>query len=129
MSAWPVEYDGFQTADTTVTTTTETVVATVNGVLVPGAGARVKLTGNCNLSTGTGVTAVTPRIRRGVDATGALVGEGDPVAAGASTQVGVDLDVTDTPGDSSALTYVFTVQQTGATGNGTVVQASVRATV
>lgn len=129
MSAWPQTYDGYQSADTTIVTTAETVVLTVSGVTVPGAGARVKLAGTAFVTTGTGVTAITPRWRRGTDATGTLVGEGDPIAAAASTNATTTLQVTDTPPDSAGLTYVLTVQQTGATGNGNITQAGGTATV
>lgn len=129
MSAWPNVYDAFATADTNIPTTTETVVATISGVTTPSPGSRVRLDGNAEVLAGTGTTAFTPRWRRGVDATGALVGEGNPVTVAAGNVLSVSYEVTDTPGEVANQTYVFTIQQTAATGAGTVQQASGRATV
>lgn len=132
MSAWPNIYDSPVTADTPIVTTTETVAATVVVPAVPGPGARIKLTGFAQVTAGTATTALTMRIRRGTDATGTLVGEGNPiqggVAAGSTSEV--VLEVTDTPaGEVAQQSYVVTVQQTAATANGSIVQASLRATV
>lgn len=129
MSAWPVVQDTNVIANATVTTTTETVAATITGVLVPGAGARVKLIGQVTLLTGTGTTAVTVRWRRGTTIAGTEVGTGQPIAAGAAVAVDLAYEQTDTPPDSSALTYVMTVQQTAAAANGTVQQVAASATV
>lgn len=129
MPAWNNVYDGFQTADTNVPNVTETVALTISGINTPGPGARIKLQGEVEMLTGTTTTAVTPRWRRGIDATGALVGEGNPVAAGATVVVNLTHEVTDTPGELGNATYVLTVQQTGAGSAGTVQQAAGTATV
>jgi hypothetical protein len=129
MSAWPIVYDAFVVADTVIVTTTETVVASVTGVTVPGAGNRVKLDGSVQVTIGTTATAITLRWRRGIDITGTLIGEGNPVQGTAANTVQASLQVTDTPGEIANQTYVLTVQQTGATANGTALQASGRATV
>lgn len=123
-------YSGFATADVTVTTTAETVVATVTVPSTPNAGAVVTIEGHCQLSVGAGTTALTPRIRRG-SVTGALVGEGNALAVSgaAGSAEEVDLTVDDTPGEVVNQVYVLTVVQTGATGNGTDVQSEIEATV
>lgn len=124
MSAWAAKYDASVTADTNIPTTVETVVLTIAGVTTPGAGSKVDLSATAQVTAGTGTTAYTPRWRRGVDATGALVGEGNPLTVAAGNTVPVAHDAQDTPADSAALSYVLTIQQTGASGNGTCLQAA-----
>jgi hypothetical protein len=124
MSAWPNVYDVSVTADTTVVTTAETVAGSVFVAAVPGPGARVRLIGDMTVTTGASTTALTPRWRRGIDATGVLVGEGNPVTAAAATNNDLSFNVTDTPGEVAGQTYVLTVQATAATANGTVLSAS-----
>lgn len=129
MSAWQGVYDAAVTADTSIVTTTETVVLTISGVTPPGAGSRVKLNGTAQVTAGTAATAITPRWRRGTDATGTLVGEGNPLTVAAGNTISVPHETTDTPPDMGAASYVLTVQQTAATGNGSCVQAAGTATV
>lgn len=129
MSAWPNIYDAVVTTDTTIPTTTETVVATVVVPAVPGPGARVKLMGDAQVTAGTATTAVTPRWRRGTDATGTLVGEGNPITLAATNTGQVAFNATDTPGEIAGQSYVLTVQQTAATGNGSALQATALAIV
>lgn len=129
MPAWNTVYDGFQTADTNVPNVTETVVLTIAGLNTPGPGARIKLHGEFEMLTGATTSAVTPRWRRGIDATGVLVGEGNPVAAGAAVVVNMTHDVEDNPGELGNATYVLTVQQTAATAPGTVQQVAGTATI
>lgn len=119
----------FVEADTTVTTTTETEAAQVSAPPPNRAGLRYTITGSAQVSIGTGGTAVTPRIRRGTDTTGTLVGEGNALTGAAGEEVTLAVTVDDTPGEVSSLDYVLTVQQTGATGNGTVLMASLVAEV
>lgn len=119
------------TADTTITTTTETVAATVAGVSTPKPGVKVTLTATVQVTAGTGTTALTPRIRRGTDATGTLLGEGNPIQGGvaAGSTSTLTIQVEDTPGEVAGQSYVVTVAQTGASGNGTIVQADLKADV
>lgn len=114
------------TADTTIVTTAETVAATLAGVSTDRPDMEVLLSGWCQLTTGASVTSCVLRIRRGTDATGTLIGEGNLCAAAASAADSFDIEVKDTPGEGS-FTYVLTVVQTAATGNGTVTQASLQA--
>lgn len=123
-------YSGFATADVSLVTTAETVVATVTVPSTPNPGATVTIEGHCQLTVGTGTTALTPRIRRG-GLTGALVGEGNAlgVSGAAGSTEEVDLTVDDQPGEVVNQVYVLTVAQTGATANGTDVQSEIEATV
>jgi len=132
MSAWPNVYDSPVTANTTITTTTETVAATLSGVNAPGPGATIKLTGFVQVTAGTGTTAITVTIREGTDATGTIVGEANAIAGGvtAGSTSSLDLVVTDVPaGELANQSYVVTVKQTGASGNGTILLATLRAVV
>lgn len=125
------EYSADTTTDTTVTTTTETVVATLPNVSTPGPGWRVTLRGFCQLTTGAATTGLTWRVRRGSAITDTLVDEANAVqveAAAGSTE-DHEIVVVDTPPEVAGQTYVLTVQQAAATGNGTAVQASLTATV
>lgn len=114
--------------DTALVTTAETVVATLSGVSTPRA-TKVSLRGWAQLTTGVATTAVTPRVRRGVDATGTLIDEANTVtlgaAAGSTEQF--EISVTDDGADLAGATYVLTLQQTAATGNGTCLEASLEA--
>lgn len=114
---------------TTITTTsvpaaTETVVATLAGVN-PSVGNLVFLYGWVAITTGTLVTAVQIRIRR-TGLTGTLVADSGAVTAGvaASAPSIFDINGQDTPGDVNGITYVMTVQTTGAGTNDTVTAVS-----
>lgn len=118
------------TTNTALVTTAETVVATLVGVTT-GRALDVQLRGWAQLTTGVDTTAVTPRIRRGTDATGTLIGEANPVTIGAavgSTEE-FEIDTIDPGADLSNATYVLTLAQTGASANGSCLQASIEAYV
>lgn len=119
---------GQVSADTPLVTVAETVVATVSGIVTPRA-VSIIVKAWAQLVTGTATTAVTPRIRRGTDATGVLVGEGNPVTLGAAAGGTEDfeIDVVDPAQDVSGSSYVLTLQQTAATGNGSCLQAQISA--
>ncbi len=117
--------------DTTLVTVAETVVATLAGVSMARPGESVRLHGECSVLTGVATTALTLRVRRDGLA-GALVGEAVPesVEAAAGGTEDHDIVMTDLPaGELAGATYVLTVQQTAATGNGTVAHASLEAVV
>lgn len=118
-----------ETANDTLVTTAETVVATVGGIDLPRPGVAVTVRGTAQLTTGTGTTAVTPRIRRGTAITDPLVGEANAVTIGAAAggTEEFSLEVVDSPGELAGGSYVLTLQQTAATGNGTALQASLDA--
>lgn len=116
-------YSSQATANTTITTTTETIIATVTGVTTPRGGCKVQLFGMCQFTTGGSTTAVTLRWRRGATITDPVVGEANATqidAAAGSTNDEV-YACEDTPGDVASQTYVLTIQQTAAAADGTCV--------
>lgn len=116
--------------NTAMTTTTETVVATLAGVQQNFDGGQILLEGWAQLTTGGSTTAVTIRVRRGADATGTLVGEAnaEQVSAAAGSTEAHSTMVIDTPGGGGPYTYVLTLQQTGAVADGSALQATLSAT-
>lgn len=116
-------------ANTTIVTTTETIVATLSGINTDQGGRRVILNGMVELTTGASTTAVVLRIRRGATITDTVIGTADTdtiIGAAGSTDPYV-IEETDNIGEVNNLTYVLTVQQTGATGNGTAVAGQLTA--
>lgn len=128
----PLLYQSPVTADVNVPTTTETVVATLSGVSNYQPGQPVDLTGWLQILLGTATTNVTLRIRQGTDATGTLVGEANAEAI--ETAAGsVESHMIETrfqpAGEIANASFVLTIQQTAATGAGTVQQANLDALV
>jgi len=125
------EYSSGVTANVTLTTTNETVVATVSGITTPRPGVKVVLRGWAQITTGGSTTALTARLRRGTTITDPLVGEANPeqVEAAAGSTEGIDIAFEDTPGELASGSYVLTVQQTAAAADGTSLQAELTAEV
>jgi hypothetical protein len=98
---------------------TETVVVSIPGITLPRPGMPVAISYVGTVLTGTLVTAVTIRCRRGVDATGVLVGQAEVPAEAASTTEPMAGQWIDQPGELANGTYVITVQQTGGGTAGT----------
>lgn len=115
--------------DTTVTTTTETEAAEVLAPVPNRPGLTYTVSGWVQMTVGTGGTAVTPRIRRGTSTAGTLVGEGTALTVTAGDVVTIPITVDDVPGEVHSLSYVVTVEQTGATADGTVSQAHIETIV
>lgn len=115
---------------TNVPTTTETVVASLTIPSVPGPGIPVSLTGTVHLTTGTGTTSVTLRVRRG-GLTGSVVATApaDTAIGAAGSTDPYTIQAPDAPPESVNLVYVLTVQQAGASGAGTGVLGVLSATV
>lgn len=112
------------TADVALVTTAETVVLTIPGVTTRDKSEQVTLLATSVVTAGVGATALTPRLRRGVDATGTLIGEGNAQTAAAGSTYAVAIDGVDTPGEVAGQSYVLTVQQAAATGNGTALASA-----
>lgn len=106
-------------ATTNIPTTVETVLATIGGVSTQSADSTVNLEGTVAFVPGTGATSLALRIRRGVDATGTVIGTAVPVPCTAGVTVFADMQVQDVPGEVAGQSYVITVAQAAATGNGT----------
>lgn len=115
------------TTDVTVPTTTETVAITSPAVKIPVATCRVLVTAWCQLTSGAGTTTVTLRIRRGTTTGGTQIGEAiaEPLKTAAGSTEPFSIMVVDALANAASAEYVLTVQQAGATGNGTVVQAAI----
>jgi predicted flavoprotein YhiN len=119
-------------AGTTLVTTAETVAAVITPAVAVNApsGEGVALSGSIALNTGTAATSVNVRIRQGATAAGTQVGQtlGAPVSA--SSPALVPFDVVDTSAfalSGPADQWCVTVQQVAATGNGSIVQATITA--
>lgn len=117
----------FVTADVTLTTTTEGAVVDSGPIVAPFQTHRVVILAWGQLVTGAGTTTVTPRIRRGTTTAGTLVGEAnaEEVKAAAGSREPFFLMVSEERVDVESVTYVLTLAQAGATGNGTVSQAAI----
>lgn len=110
----------------TLTTTTETIVATSVALSLPSGNAKAVIRGRVAVTPGTGTTSVTLSIYRGTAIVGGnLVGAQNPIAGSftvGSTAV-FDVEFTDVLSMVGGAQYCLSVKQTGASGNGTVVQA------
>ena len=118
------------TVDVTLVTTAETICGTLSSVST-GRAVNVTIKAWGQLTTGATTTAVTPRIRRGTAITDPIVGEGNPITVGAaagSTET-FDIETIDVGADIANATYIFTLQQVGAGGNGTLLQSEIEASV
>lgn len=105
----------------------ETVVCTLPGVSVR-ANDPIDLDASLDLTIGTTGNAVTIRVRRGVDTTGAVVATFGPFTAVAANRNNYSLNASDAlPGDAAGQQYVVTVQVTAATAPSTVNAASIDA--
>lgn len=117
----------YSSVNVTLTTTTEGVVITSDLIAPPYDAVQAVILAWCQLTSGTATTTVTPRIRRGNAITGALVGEANAenlkTAAGSTEPflIMVAEDLT----RIASIQYSLTLQQAAATGNGTVLQASI----
>jgi hypothetical protein len=116
------------TTNVAVTAAAETVIATLSGVSTPRA-VTVTLRGWVEMITGTATTAVTLRVRRGTDATGTLIDEGNPVTIGAAVGSTEEFSIvaTDDGADLAGASYVLTAQQSAATADGSALQGSLEA--
>ncbi len=108
-------FSSYVSADTALALATETVVATVSGVLGEFPDGHVVLEGNAAVTGAAGTTTVTMRVRRG-SLTGALVGEASvtqvPGAVSATCTVAVEDDYT----AGAPPVYVLTATMAGAAG-------------
>lgn len=107
----------------TLTTTTETIIATSSVIHTGDQHGSAIISGYLNITAGTGTTAVQIRIRQGATLAGPLVGVADThtLAAGASASIPYGNE--DTSGYVQTVyggQYCVTVQQVGATANGSV---------
>lgn len=124
-------FSAYGEVDTTLVTVAETVVATVLGTSTSQQGQSVGIRGKANITLGASTTAVVTRIRRDSVA-GTVVGEVQTeqiATAAGSTEDHEIYREESAPGEFAGRTYVMTVSQTAASGNGTVNNASIEVEV
>ena len=116
-----------QAANVAVPTTSETVIVTSPKLTLPFHTCRTIVLAWGQLTTGTGTTAVTPRIRRGTTNGDPLVGEanGEQVKVAAGNTEPFFICVSEALEGKESVQYCFTLAQTGATADGTCVQAAI----
>lgn len=120
-----VDIDG--SANVTLVTTAETVVATLTVGDDTQEGDQIILEGVCQVTPGTACTSIQTRVRRN-NLTGPQVGQTAQQACSAAAPCNVATQVDDTPGEVAGQQYVLTAQQVAATGNGTAVWSNIQAT-
>jgi hypothetical protein len=125
----PSRYTVMVTSPVTITTTTETVVATAPAFSYNNPGTSgVSISGVINLTMGTAGTGSIIRVRQG-SLTGPIVGVsgGTTQTEAAAAVANIPFEVEDTSGFYQAANsiYVVTVQPVAATGNSTVNQATI----
>jgi hypothetical protein len=113
--------------DVTLTTTSETVIISSGLIAVPYETARVLIFACAQLTTGTGTTGVTARIRRGTAVGGTLVGEAnvEQIKAAVGNTEPFFILASDEQSPAAAVEYSLTLQQAAATGNGTALRAGI----
>lgn len=130
-TAWAQQYQVINTSSQSVTTTTETVVATLSGVNTRSPGSPISLFGNVCFVVQAATTATTIRLRVG-SVTGTVLGQAQVIGSVAGQVSGADgaVGATDTPtGEYAGQSYVLTVAATAAGANWNVTFASLQAVV
>lgn len=114
-------------AGVVVTTTAETVAATVQGISTEAGGDTVQLEGQLEVTVGTAGTSVVLKIERGSAAGSTLVIADTAVNVAAGNTVNLSINGSDSPGEVAGQSYILTVTVGAATGNSTVTQAQLNA--
>ncbi len=117
----------FSTTDVTITTTTERIIIAAPAIAVTRQTVFAMILGWGQLLIGTDCTHVIPRIRRGTLITDTLIGLG--TAEEIKTAVGdrepFFIMVGEELSATAAVEYLFSLQQSNATGNATASQAAI----
>jgi len=115
-----------QVANVTLPMNTETVILTSGPVKSQSDSPRFLVIAQGQLQAARDATTVTPRVRRGTDVAGTLVGEANAEAVKGSNRVIEPflIAVIDDPGPSGTHEYCYTLEQANAAEDGTVLQAS-----
>lgn len=129
MVATPRQRQASSSAATNIPTTTETVLATSPPLSADGQSQSVALEAVAGFTAGTGTTSVTVRIRRGTGITGAVVASAAGITVAAGNLVSVPIIGVDSPGEVADQQYVVTVQQAGASANGTNLLSSIACSI
>lgn len=134
LTSHPVSAQGFNqiafntaTANVTLVTTAETSIVASGPATASRQTVNVCVFGWAQLTTGTNTTAVTASIRRGTTTAGTLVGEANAIIIGAaagSTEQYLAMVCEDRT-DVATVDYNLTLTQTGASANGSALQAGI----
>jgi hypothetical protein len=113
------------TSPQTLVTTTEKALLVTTPIVdgIPGSISPIRIAGTINVTPGTGTTSVVIRVRQGNGITGTALGNPvtHNVTAAAPTQLAFSAqDLSGWLTQAGGGSYAVTIQQTGATGNGTV---------
>jgi len=109
------------TAAVTLVTTAETTIISTNFLPIPLELAKFLVSGSVLMTSGTGVTGVQIRVRRNINGENVVLGGAvATIPLAASTTGNFGFDFTDSVPDGRSCQYSLTVQQVGATGNGSV---------
>jgi len=112
-------------APVTIVTTAETTALSTNAVKAPFENAKMTVRFSALVTTGTGVTGVQVRVRRNAAAENVVLNPAvQTIGAAASATIAVSGEFTDGVPDGRDSVYSLTVQQVGATGNGTILAGS-----
>lgn len=110
-----------------VITTSETQAVTGNFLNPPFGNAKAMVSGQVTLTTGTNTTGVTVRIRRNPNAENSPLTFSSPTNFTAGQTVMLNLQVADVIPDGRPVQYTITVQQSGATANGSITGSNISA--
>lgn len=112
----------------TMTTTAETIAITSNPLPQERPIANYLITCWAQVTTGTNITTMLAKIRRGSTTSGTQVNESNVITVGAAAGSNEVFTAWafDTQSDISAAQYSFTLTQAGADGNGTILQSGIR---
>jgi hypothetical protein len=115
------------TADVTLTTTSETVIVSSDLVRPSFSTSRIVVIAWGQLTLGTNTTGVTPRIRRGTTTSGTLIGEAnnEPIKTAAGSTEPFFIVTGESVGNVDGVQYSLTLQQAGASANGSALQGTV----
>lgn len=121
-----IAYETF-TTNVTLTTTTETVIVSSGPASLQRREGNVCVVAWAQLTTGTGTTTVTPRIRRGTTASGDVVGEGnaETIKVAATGTEPFFIFQCEDRADVGTVRYSLTLEQAGASANGTALQGGI----
>jgi len=120
---------GYNVSSTNVTlvTTTEKVIISSGPLPLEYAGQEIVVIGWAQLTTGTNATGVKPRIRRDTTITSTLVSEAntETIKAAAGSTEPFFCMAAEQRANENTVEYSFTLEQVGADGNGTALQAGI----
>lgn len=108
-----------------VATTAETLVVVGNALSLQATNGKAVVEGFLTLTVGAGTTAVTLRLYRGTTTAGTLIGSAIAQAGNfaAGSPAGFNVAAVDVLSNVGGAQYCMSLQQTGASGNGSVTSA------